>query len=457
MKIARFYRQRPLLFEIVNPLNKFIKMEAFSGILLMIVTLLALVLANSSLSGYYFGFFQQKLTFAFESFEISKPLILWINDGLMAIFFFLVGLEIKRETQIGELSSLKTATLPAFAAVGGMLVPALFYELFNYSGSGWPGWGIPMATDIAFALGVITLLGSRVPLSLKLFLTALAIVDDIGAVIVIALFYSSKIYYEALIVAGLLFAVLMMLNAFKVYRVSIYLIIGVFLWVALLKSGVHATIAGILLAITIPGKAKRSVDECVMSNESVLNRLKDKSIPDDNLDPKKDKKLIGAIYTIGNNCTQSVSPLLRIEHSLHSWAAYLIIPLFAFANAGIIFKPSLMADIGNPIAVGIFAGLVLGKPIGIALFSLLATRLKLASLPAGVKWKHIIGAGFLGGIGFTMSIFIDNLAFVTDPYNIEIAKIGILFSSLIAGVIGYILLFMAGKPQDKKTSKPGTI
>jgi NhaA family Na+:H+ antiporter len=456
MKIARFYRRRPLLFEIVNPLNKFIKMEAFSGILLMIVTLAALVMANSSLSAYYFGFFQQKLTFAFEGFEISKPLMLWINDGLMAIFFFLVGLEIKRETQIGELSSLKTATLPAFAAVGGMLVPALLYELFNYNGSGWPGWGIPMATDIAFALGVITLLGTRVPLSLKLFLTALAIVDDIGAVIVIALFYSSQIYYEALILAGLLFAVLMMLNAFKVYRVSIYLIIGVFLWVALLKSGVHATIAGILLAVAIPGKAKRTVDECVTSNESVLGRLKDKSIPEDDLDPKKDKKLIGAIYTIGNNCTQSVSPLLRIEHSLHSWVAYFIIPLFAFVNAGIIFKPSLMADIGNPIAVGIFAGLVLGKPIGIALFSLLATRLKLASLPPGVKWKHIIGVGFLGGIGFTMSIFIDNLAFAIDPYNIEIAKIGILFSSLIAGVVGYVILFMAGSPR-RKVSKPGTI
>jgi len=427
-------------------------MEAFSGILLMLVTFAALVMANTPLSEYYFGFFQQKLTFTFEGFEIGKPLILWINDGLMAIFFFLVGLEIKRETQIGELSSLKTATLPAFAAVGGMLIPALFYELFNYHGTGWPGWGIPMATDIAFALGVITLLGSRVPLSLKLFLTALAIVDDIGAVIVIALFYSSTIAYEALIVAGLLFAILLTLNAFKVYRVSIYLFIGVLLWIALLKSGVHATVAGILLAITIPGKANRSVDECVMSNESVLGRLKDKSMPDDELDPKKDKKLITAIYTIGNNCTNAISPLLRIENSLHSWVAYFIIPLFAFANAGIIFKPSLMADIGNPIAVGIFAGLVLGKPIGIALFSLLATRLKLATLPPGVKWKHIIGVGFLGGIGFTMSIFIDNLAFVSNPYNIEIAKIGILFSSFIAGVVGYILLFMAGRPKKNTTS-----
>jgi len=424
-------------------------MEAFSGILLMIVTALALFMANSFMSEAYFGFFQKKLTFAFEGFELSKPLILWINDGLMAIFFFLVGLEIKRETQTGELSSLKSASLPAFAAIGGMLVPALFYIAFNVDGDGSHGWGIPMATDIAFALGVMTLLGSRVPVALKLFLTALAIVDDIGAVIVIALFYSAEIYYEALILAGVLFAILMILNALKVFRVSIYLFIGIFLWIALLKSGVHATVAGILLAMAIPGKAKNSFDECVSSNESVLDRLKAKDDPRESLDPKKDKKLITAIYTIGDNCTHAVSPLLRIEHSLHSWVAFFVVPLFAFANAGVIFKASIFSDIGSPIAIGIFAGLVLGKPIGIALFSLLATKLKLASLPAGVKWKHIIGAGLLGGIGFTMSIFIDNLAFISDPNNIEIAKIGILFSSLIAGVAGYIMLFMAGNPNKK--------
>ncbi len=446
MKISRFLRRRPLLFEIVNPLNKFIKLEAFSGILLMIVTIAAIYLANSAFSDAYFGFFQQKLTFAFEGFELDKPLILWINDGLMAIFFFLVGLEIKRETQIGELSSFNKAALPAFAAIGGMLMPALFYEFFNYDGEGWPGWGIPMATDIAFALGVMTLLGSRVPISLKLFLTALAIVDDIGAVIVIALFYSSKIHLGALLIAGLLFAILMTMNAIKVYRVSIYLFIGFFLWIAVLKSGVHATVAGILLAIAIPGKAKRSVDECVSSNESVLDRLKQKDDPDEELDPKKHKKLIAAIYTIGDNCTHAVSPLMRIEHSLHSWVAYFIIPIFAFANAGVIFKGSLIADIGNPIAVGVFAGLVFGKPVGIALFTWLATRLKVASLPKDINWRHVIGAGFLGGIGFTMSIFIDNLAFKTDPYNIEIAKIGILFSSLIAGIIGYLVLFYSGKP-----------
>jgi len=449
MKISTFFRKRPLLFEIVNPLNKFIKMEAFSGILLIIVTVIALILANSPWSGAYFGLFQKKLTFGLADFELSKALILWINDGLMAVFFFLVGLEIKRETQTGELSTFRSAALPAFAAIGGMLVPALFYEMFNYYGEGWPGWGIPMATDIAFALGVMTLLGKRVPLSLKLFLTALAIVDDIGAVIVIALFYSSTIYYEALIVAGILFAILLSLNALKVYSIPIYIFIGVLLWIAMLKSGVHATVAGILLAIAIPGKAQRPVDECISCNDSLMDSMKLKPGSEEELNPKKDKKLINAIYTIGDNCTNAISPLLRIEHSLHSWVAYFIIPLFAFANAGVIFKSTLISDIGNPIAVGIFAGLVIGKPVGIALFSLLATKLKLASLPPGIKWKHIIGAGFLGGIGFTMSIFIDNLAFATDPYNIEIAKIGILFSSLIAGIIGYIMLFMVGNP-DKK-------
>ncbi|MDD3132446.1 MAG: Na+/H+ antiporter NhaA, partial [Bacteroidales bacterium] len=316
MKFSTFYRHRPLLFEIVNPLNKFVKTAAFSGILLMAVTVLALVLANSPLSTAYFTFFQQYFTIGFATFEISKPLILWINDGLMAVFFFLVGLEIKRETQIGELSSFKTAALPAFAALGGMLVPALFYALINRNSGGLHGWGIPMATDIAFALGVLILLGKRVPLALKLFLTALAIVDDIGAVVVIALFYTSQIALDALLVAGLLFAVLLVLNAMKIYRVPIYVIIGTLLWIAMLKSGVHATVAGILLAIAIPGRSKRSVEECVASNEALLMRLKDNRDADAVLDPKRDKKLIAAIYTIGDNCIHAVSPLLRIEHSL---------------------------------------------------------------------------------------------------------------------------------------------
>jgi len=439
MKFSTFYRNKPLLFEIVNPLNKFVKMEAFSGIVLIFVTLAALIIANSGLSDLYFGFFQKKITLAVEGFELNKPLILWINDGLMAVFFLLVGLEIKREMMTGELSTFKKAALPAFAALGGMLVPALLYTLFNVDREGISGWGIPMATDIAFALGVLTLLGSRVPVSLKLFLTALAIVDDLGAVIVIALFYTSKLSIGALLAAAIIFGILMMLNFLKVYRISIYLFLGFFLWVALLKSGIHATIAGVLLALTIPAKAKNPVDECINSNESVINKLKDNETDPD--DPKKAKKLVNAIFTIEDNCTHAVSPLLRLEHSLHSWVAYFIIPLFAFANAGIIFKSNLLADVGNPVSVGVFAGLVLGKPIGITLFTWISTRLGLASLPGDVRWIQILGIGFLGGIGFTMSIFIDNLAFAANPYNVEIAKIGILFSSLIAGIIGYLVLF----------------
>lgn len=440
MKISAFFRSKPLLFEIVNPLNKFVKMEAFSGIVLIFVTIAALIIANSGFSDLYFVFFQKRLTLAIEGFELNKPLILWINDGLMAVFFLLVGLEIKRETQTGELSTIKKAVLPAFAAIGGMVIPALFYTMFNFQGEGMAGWGIPMATDIAFALGVLTLLGSRVPVSLKLFLTALAIVDDLGAVIVIALFYTSKLSLGALLTGGIIFAILMMLNFLKVYRISIYLFLGFFLWVALLKSGIHATIAGVLLAIAIPGKAKNPVDECVNSNQSVLNDLKNASGKDPD-DPKNAKKLVNAIFTIEDNCTHAVSPLLRLEHSLHSWVAYFIIPLFAFANAGIVFKSELLSDIGNPVSLGIFAGLALGKPIGITFFTRLATKLGIASLPDGVRWIHILGVGFLGGIGFTMSIFINNLAFVANPYNIEIAKTGILFTSLIAGIIGYMLLF----------------
>ena len=449
MKINTFFRKQPLLYEIVSPLNKFVKMEAFSGIVLIFVTIVALIVANSGFSDLYFGFFQKKITLAVEGFSIDKPLILWINDGLMAVFFLLVGLEIKRETMTGELSTFRKAALPAFAAIGGMAVPALFYTVFNFNGEGASGWGIPMATDIAFALGILTLLGSRVPVSLKLFLTALAIVDDLGAVTVIALFYTSKLSVGALITAAAIFGVLITLNTLKVYRISIYLFLLFFLWVALLKSGVHATIAGVLLAIAIPGKAKRNVNECISSNESLLNRLKDEREADPD-DPKKSKKLVNAIFTIEDNCTHAVSPLLRLEHSLHSWVAYFIIPVFAFANAGLIFKSELMSDIGNPISVGIFAGLVLGKPVGIAFFTWLATKLQVASLPEGVKWKQIIGVGFIGGIGFTMSIFINNLAFATNTYNIEVAKIGILFSSLIAGIIGYMVLFNSSEKLVEK-------
>lgn len=437
-----------MLFEIANPLNKFIKMEAFSGILLIIVAVLALFLSNSSYSEGYFAFFQKKFTIAIEGFEISKTLIHWINDGLMAVFFLLVGLEIKRETQTGELSTFNKAALPAFAAVGGMLIPAFFYEIFNYSGEGWPGWGIPMATDIAFALGVLTLLGKRVPTSLKLFLTALAIVDDVGAVLVIAIFYTSEIALGPIFIALAIFGVMLILNYLKIFRVSVYLFLGFFLWIAVLKSGIHATVAGVMLAIAIPGRSKNSVEECVSSNESILNRLKDNSKTDPD-DPKKDKKLANAVFTIEDNCTHAVSPLLRLEHSLHSWVAFFVIPLFAFANAGIVVNSSLLGDIGNPIALGVLAGMVLGKPVGIALFSWLATKLKVASLPEGVSWKHIIGVGFLGGVGFTMAIFIDNLAFASNAYYIEIAKFAILLGSLLAGIIGYVILFKLGNPENK--------
>jgi len=448
IKSLQFYRKRPLLFEIVNPLNKFVKMEAFSGIMLIIVAVLALILSNSSYSEGYFAFFQKKFTIGTEGFEVSKSVLHWINDGLMAVFFLLVGLEIKRETQTGELSTFKKAALPAFAAVGGMLIPAFFYEIFNFFGEGWPGWGIPMATDIAFALGVLTLLGKRVPTALKLFLTALAIVDDVGAVLVIAIFYTSKIAVIPMLIALAIFGVLLILNYLKIFRVSVYLFLGFFLWLAVLKSGIHATVAGVMLAIAIPGRSKNSVEECVDSNQSVLDKLKDNTKIDPE-DPKKGKKLVNAIFTIEDNCTHAVSPLLRLEHSMHSWVAFFVIPLFAFANAGIVMNSSLLGDIGNPIALGVLFGMVLGKPVGIAFFAWVATKFKIASLPEGVSWKHIIGVGFLGGIGFTMAIFIDNLAFATDQYNIEIAKLAILLGSVLAGIFGYVMLFRLGNPENK--------
>src|SRR5450432_3963577 len=357
---------------LVRPFQEFAKMEASGGILLIACTVVALVWANSPWAAGYFHLWHTNLTFGFAGKLLSEPLHFWINDGLMALFFLLVGLEIKRETLVGELASFRKAALPIAAALGGMVVPAGFYVVFNQGGPGASGWGIPMATDIAFALGVLALLGDRVPTSLKVFLAALAIADDIGAVLVIAFFYTAQISWISLGVGGLFFIALIAANRAGARHPLIYAVLGVGLWLAFLQSGIHATVAGVLLAITIPAR---------QPGDSTLSPA------------------------------HGESPMLRFEHALMPWNKYVIMPVFALANAGVVLGACAARALIDPISLGVICGLVLGKPIGIVLFSWLATRSRIATMLDGISWRQIVGVGMLGGIGFTMSLFIANLAF----------------------------------------------
>lgn len=371
---------------------EFFDSEQSSGIVLIFCTMVSILIANSFLGNGYLHFWHKEVGFEIGSLTLKYSIEHWVNDGLMAIFFLLIGLEMERELYIGELSDLKNATLPIFAAVGGMATPSLIHFLFNQGSPTQAGGGIPMATDIAFALGVLTLLGSRVPLSLKVFLTALAIIDDLGAIAVIALFYVGDFSLVYLLLALGVMGGLFILNRLKVHSLPFYLIPGLFMWYFMLRSGVHATLAGVLLAFVIP---------------------------------------------FGDGGEETAS--YKLQHFLHRPVAFLIMPIFALANTGITLSGNWTHGLITSNGLGIFAGLLAGKPLGILLFSLLAIKLGFSKLPAEVSWSHIIGAGFLGGIGFTMSIFITLLAF-DDPDIIQSSKISILLGSLAAGLIGYLIL-----------------
>ncbi|MDO4225047.1 MAG: Na+/H+ antiporter NhaA [Bergeyella zoohelcum] len=372
--------------------HQFFHNSQSSGVLLIVCVIISLLIANSSFGSTYQGFL--------DSYIGAYSVSVWVNDGLMAIFFLLVGLEIKREIVEGELSSFKNASLPIFAAVGGMLVPAVIYFIFNYGNADYgKGWGIPMATDIAFSLAIISMLGKRVPASLKIFLAALAIVDDLGAIVVIALFYTEQIHWLYLLLSAGIMAILVALNYFKVTKHIFYLVPGVFLWYFMHHSGIHATIAGVLLAFTIP------------TNVSVTE----------------------------------ISPLEKLEQKLHLPVNFLIMPIFALANTNITFKEGMVDGLFSPLGYGIIGGLFLGKVLGISLFSFTAIKLKISKLPDQSSWNHLIGAGFLAGIGFTMSIFIALLSFKGHIEIQEEAKFAILIASIISGVVGFSFLKMISK------------
>lgn len=376
-----------------------LKSEASGGILLLIFAFAAILLANSPWSESYFDFLQTNFSIQFGTFGLSKPILLWINDGLMAVFFTLVGLEVKKELFEGSLSSVRNASFPAMAAVGGMVVPALIYWMLNKDYPEYhSGWAIPMATDIAFAVGIVALLGTRVPLALKVFLLALAIIDDLGAIIVIALFYSQDISMQALYLATAAIVVLVLLNRFKVTSLCAYLVVGIVLWTAVLKSGVHATLAGVIIGFCMPLK--------------------------------------------GQNGER---PAEELEHILAPWCSYMILPIFAFANAGVSLVGMGIEQLTSPLPLGIALGLIIGKALGVFGFSYLAVMLRLASLPPGVNFKQIFAISVLCGIGFTMSMFLASLAFDASEAGetvTALARLGILLGSAVSAILGYMLLRM---------------
>ena len=431
--------------------QEFAHRESASGIVLLACTALALAWANSPWADLYTGLWSTKMVVGVGDYAIRHTAQHWINDGLMAVFFFLVGLEIKREILVGELASFRRAALPLAAALGGMLLPALLYAAVNGSGPGSPGWGIPMATDIAFALGVLALAGSRVPVALKVFLAALAIVDDIGAVLVIALFYTADLSLAALGAAAVVLALLVVCNLARVRHPAFYLLLGVALWVAFLESGVHATVAGVLLAFTIPARTRIGAREFLARGQGALEQFAAAGVEDADL--RSSRKHQEEIRAIESAATLAQAPLQRLETALHGPVAFGIMPLFALANAGVPLAGGAEA-VASPVSLGVIAGLVLGKPAGITLFAWLATRVGAADRPADVSWRMLHGAAWLGGIGFTMSLFIAGLAF-SDPAMLVQAKFGVLAASLTAGAIGWLILRRAAKPGAPVGAEPG--
>ncbi|HEX2035187.1 MAG TPA: Na+/H+ antiporter NhaA [Chloroflexota bacterium] len=441
----------------MRPFRKFAHQEASGGVLLLLCTVLALVWANSPWADGYAALWHTPVTVGVGGFELSEDLLHWINDGLMAVFFFVVGLEIKRELLVGELASPRRAALPIAAAVGGMLVPAALYALLNAGTEGARGWGVPMATDIAFALGVLALLGSRVPVALKVFVTALAVVDDIGAVLVIALFYTPSLVWPALMWAAACLAGLVALNRLGVRRPLPYGLLGVALWLATFQSGIHATVAGVLLAITIPARSRIDAGSFAARGQALLDVFRGASpaaSPGAPAVAVVGEEQLAAVGALEEACEQVQTPLQRLEHSLHPWVAFGIMPVFALANAGVALGAQAGGEaLTHHVTLGVLLGLVLGKQLGVTLFTWLAVRTGLAALPSGVTWRHIYGGGWLAGIGFTMSLFITGLAF-DDPATAARAKVGILVASLIAGVGGWLLLRATGRDRPPRTSQP---
>jgi NhaA family Na+:H+ antiporter len=444
LKPTKYQPLEPLPIErLIKPFALFAKQASAGGIVLLACAVIALLWANSPLGEYYFRLWSTPVEVRFGNLiDIDKPLLLWINDGLMAVFFFLVGMEIKRELLVGELRSPRKAMLPMAAAVGGMIVPALIYASLNWGTPEIRGWGVPMATDIAFALGALALLGTRAPLALKVFLTALAIVDDLGAVLVIALFYTENLKVNALLYSLLFWGAMIAMNRLGVRSGLAYFLVSVGMWYFMLKSGVHATVAGVLGAFAIPVRSRIDPELFIVRVREYLNQF-DQPVTERTIILSPEQQ--SAVEAIEREALRVQSPLQRLEHRLHYFVAFFVVPIFALANAGVALGGEGGLNWTSRVIWGVALGLLIGKPLGITLFSWLAVRLGLAQLPQGINFVHIVGVGFLAGIGFTMALFIAGLAFRGDELNY--AKLGILAGSALAGAIGFMMLRMWTKPQ----------
>ena len=434
---------------IFRPSQWFFTNEVISSLFLLLTSVSAVYWANSFLAGPYHRFLETELSVGLGRWAITHSLHHWINDGLMAIFFFTVGLEIKREVLVGELASPRKAMLPVVAALGGMILPGGIYMAFNYGTPYADGWGIPMATDIAFSLGAIALFGRRLPMGLRIFLAAFAIADDLGAVLIIAVFYTQDISWHFIVMGAHFLLGLLLMNILFVRWLPIYGILGFGAWMAAMGSGIHPTIAGVLAALFIPAQGKYNTLYFVRRVHYIMDNFQCQEQSCDHVHAILfNQGHLDAVQSLEMACHNVETPLQRLEHVFHPWVAFLILPLFAFANAGLSFSGMTAGSaLTHPVTLGIVLGLFVGKPLGIFLFSYLAVRLGLAELPESVRWSHILGAGMLGGIGFTMSLFISGLAF-EDPALMNYSKLGILAGSILAVVSGALFLGWVGKRES---------
>ncbi|PWJ57357.1 NhaA family Na+:H+ antiporter [Dyadobacter jejuensis] len=421
---------------IVRPVSKFIHQEFTGGIILFIQVVVAIIWVNSAFSESYHHLWANELGVELGPYTFKQSLHVWINDGLMALFFFVIGLELKREFSSGELSTLQKASLPMMAALGGMVVPAAVYILININTPSVHGWGIPMATDIAFALAILSLAGKNIPNAVKVFLSALAVADDLGAVLVIAFFYTPQITFFPLALAAGFLLVLMAGNLLGIRTTFFYLIVGIAVWACFLFSGVHATIAGVLVAFTIPARTKINEEEYLLKIRKNTQDFETAIPQNGSLTTPEQHQIIENIKEIS---LDAETPLQKIENNLHPWVAFVIMPLFALSNAGILIGSNFFSTLINPVSLGVTTGLVVGKLVGILFFAWLMVRLGFSKLPQGANWGHITGVALLAGVGFTMSLFITELAF-THPLMVTEAKYGILLASLVSGILGYMIL-----------------
>ncbi len=433
--------------KILTPFQKFVNIESFSGMMLFGATVIALVLANSPLKEQFQAIWNYRIGVGTSDFQLVKPLLHWINDLLMSVFFFLIGLEIKRELLIGELNSVKKATLPLFAAIGGMLFPVIIFLTLNNNPETARAWGVPMATDIAFSLAILTLLGNRVPIGLKVFLIAFAIVDDLGAVLVIAIFYSTSIKWGLILIAIGLLIILFILSYRSFYSKYLTLSVGAVVWLLFYKAGIHPTIAGVLVAFTVPIRQRINLETYIDKLCEIVANVQNAKDPKT---PLLSEKQIEEVDNLEDWTDKVQSPLQHLEHKLHNWVAYLVMPVFALSNAGVVISGDAHMDLNLAGVIGI--GLLTGKLIGITSLSWIGVKTGVAVLPHGVNFKQIVGTGLLAGVGFTMSIFVANLAFKESPGLLDSAKMGVLAGSLLAGISGYLVLRFNTKKKDEEES-----